>query len=186
MRPEEELIALCKKGDSSAQSELYKRFSKKLWGVCLRYAKNQMSAEDILQEGFIRIFKYLDQYKGEGSFEGWMRRTMVNTAINYYKKNLSSKDESDIDDMVGIQSDNADAVSQMSTDEILNLVQALPGGYRTVFNLYVMEGLSHKDIATQLNISENTSKSQLSRARSILQEKILNLYEKNDERKRKI
>lgn len=177
MRSDAELITLCKKGDSSAQSELYKRFSKKLWGVCLRYAKSQMSAEDIMQEGFIRIFKYLDQYKGEGSFEGWMRRTMVNTAINYYKKNLSSKDESDIDDMIGIQSSNADAVSQMSANEILSLVQSLPSGYRTVFNLYVIEGLSHKDIATQLNISENTSKSQLSRARSILQEKILKLNE---------
>lgn len=186
MRSEEELIVLCKKNDPSAQNELYRRYSRKLWGVCLRYAKNQMSAEDILQEGFIRIFKYLDQYKGDGSFEGWMRRTMVNTAINYYKKNLSSKDELDIDDIVSIQSDNADAVSQLSTEEILKVIQELPSGYRTVFNLYVIDGLSHKDISTQLNISENTSKSQLSRARSILQEKILNLYENNYERKRKI
>lgn len=181
-RTDEELIALCRKGDSAAQSELYKRYSRKLWGVCLRYAKNQMSAEDILQEGFIRIFKYLDQYKGEGSFEGWMRRTIVNTAINYYKKNLSSKDELDVDEMINIQSDNADAISQMSAEEILSVVQSLPTGYRTVFNMYVIEGISHKDIAAELNISENTSKSQLSRARSILQEKILKLYQKNDER----
>lgn len=177
-RTDEELRALCIKGDGSAQNELYRRYVPKLWGVCLRYAKNKMSAEDILQEGFIRIFTYLDKYKGEGSFEGWMRRVMVNTAINYYRKNLSTAKEMEYTEVFAVKSYEPDAISQLSNEEVLGLVQELPNGYRTVFNLFVMEGYSHKDISETLNISENTSKSQLSRARGLLQEKINKLYGK--------
>lgn len=175
---DEELRALCIKGDGSAQNELYKRYAPKLWGVCLRYAKNRMSAEDILQEGFIRIFTYLDKYQGHGSFEGWMRRTMVNTAINFYKKNLKSSKEMEYTEVFAAKSYEPDAISQISNEEVLSLIQELPQGYRTVFNLYVMEGYSHKDIGKELNISENTSKSQLSRARGILQDKVNKLYGK--------
>ncbi len=135
-----------------------------------------MSAEDILQEGFIRIFTYLDKYKGEGSFEGWMRRTMVNTAINYYKKNLKTGNQMQYTEVFAAKSYEPDAISQISNEEVLELVQQLPDGYRTVFNLYVVEGYSHKDIGKKMNISENTSKSQLSRARALLQEKINKLY----------
>ncbi len=176
---DEELRALCIKGDGSAQNELYNRYAPKLWGVCLRYAKNRMSAEDILQEGFIRIFTYLDKYKGHGSFEGWMRRTMVNTAINFYKKNLKSGKEMEYTEVFAAKSYEPDAISQISNEEVLGLIQELPQGYRTVFNLYVMEGYSHKDIGKELNISENTSKSQLSRARGILQDKVNKLYGKD-------
>ncbi len=178
MRTDEELRALCIKGDGNAQNELYRRYVPKLWGVCLRYAKNRMSAEDILQEGFIRIFTYLDKYKGDGSFEGWIRRIMVNTAINYYKKNLKTGKEMEYTEVFAAKSYEPDAVSQISNNEVLDLVQELPHGYRTVFNLYVMEGYSHKDIGKALNISENTSKSQLSRARSLLQDKVNKLYGK--------
>ena len=175
-RTDEELRALCVEGDNNAQSELYKRYAPKLWGVCLRYAKNRMSAEDIMQEGFIRIFRYMDKYSGKGSFEGWMRRIMVNNAINYYKKNLSSARESEFQDYMGGKSQEADAVSAMSYQELLKMLQDLPDGYRTVFNMYVIEGYSHKDIAEELGISENTSKSQLSRARSNLKEQINKTY----------
>ena len=176
-RTDEELRTLSIKGDGNAQNELYNRYAPKLWGVCLRYAKNKMSAEDILQEGFIRIFTYLDKYRGNGSFEGWMRRTMVNTAINYYKKNLKTGKEMEYTEVFAAKSYEPDAISQISNEEVLGLIQELPQGYRTVFNLYVIEGFSHKDIGEALNISENTSKSQLSRARGILKNKVNKLYD---------
>lgn len=177
-RTDEELRELSIKGDGNAQNELYHRYAPKLWGVCLRYAKNRMSAEDILQEGFIRIFTYLDKYSGEGSFEGWLRRIMVNTAINYYKKNLKTGKEMEYTEVFAAKSYEPDAISQISNEEVLGLVQELPDGYRTVFNLYVVEGYSHRDIGEMMGISENTSKSQLSRARNLLQEKIQKLYGK--------
>ncbi len=175
-RSDEELRVLCIKGDGNAQNELYRRYAPKFWGICLRYAKNRMSAEDILQEGFIRIFTYLDRFENKGSFEGWMRRTMVNTAINYYKKNLSTAREAEYHEYMSEKSNDADALSSLSYQELLNLVQKMPNGYRTVFNLYIIEGYSHRDIADSLNISENTSKSQLSRARAYLQMQIRKIY----------
>lgn len=181
MLAEKELILQCLEENAKAQKQLYEQYAPKLWPVCLRYAKNRMSAEDIMQEGFIRIYKYLGYYKGEGSFEGWLRRTMVNTAINYYKKNLKQSAERNIDFVYGLKNDDVDAVSKMTADEILSVVQSLPDGYRTIFNLFVIEGYPHKEIAKILNISENTSKSQLSRARVILQQKIKNIYRKDDE-----
>ena len=179
-RTDEELRILCIKGDGNAQNELYHRFAPKLWGVCLRYAKDKMSAEDILQEGFIRIFTYLDRFQNKGSFEGWMRRTMVNTAINHYRKNLSISKEAEYQDYLIEKSGDADALSQLSYEELLKMVQKMPTGYRTVFNMYIIEGYSHRDIAESLNISENTSKSQLSRARAHLKVKIREIY--GDER----
>lgn len=175
MYSQEELIKRCIKGEEKARSQLYELYSPKLWGVCLRYAKNQMSAEDIMQEGFIRILRYLKSFRGKGSFEGWMRRIMVNTAINYYKKNLKTKSQ-EFDEAFGVSSPLADAVSNISSEELLKLVKELPDGYRTVFNMYIVDGYTHKEIANQLSISENTSKSQLSRARKLLQEKIKKLY----------
>ncbi len=179
-RTDEELRILCIKGDGNAQNELYHRFAPKLWGVCLRYAKDKMSAEDILQEGFIRIFTYLDRFQNKGSFEGWMRRTMVNTAINHYRKNLNISKEAEYQDYLTKKSGDADALSQLSYEELLSMVQKMPDGYRTVFNMYIIEGYSHKDIAKSLNISENTSKSQLSRARAHLKIRIRKIY--GDER----
>jgi RNA polymerase sigma factor (sigma-70 family) len=181
MYQEEDLIKGCLAGKSEAQRELYNRYAPKLWPVCLRYAKNRMAAEDIMQEGFIRIFKYLEYYKGDGSFEGWLRRTMVNTAINFYKKNLKNNHERDIDTVYDLSNKDVDAVSKMTADEILSVVQTLPDGYRTIFNLFIVEGYPHKEIAEMLGISENTSKSQLSRARVILQEKINKIYNSDNE-----
>lgn len=177
MSPEKKLIKKCLEGDAEAQKKLYDQYAPALWPVCLRYAKNRMAAEDVMQEGFIKIFKYLGNYKGEGSFEGWMRRTMVNTAINIYKKNLKMQNDKNIDFVYDLKNDSVSAISQMNAEDILKVVQTLPDGYRTIFNLFVVEGYPHKDIAAMLGISENTSKSQLSRARSILQVKIKKLFD---------
>lgn len=132
-----------------------------------------MEAEDILQEGFIKVFLNLKKYRHEGSLEGWIRRTMVNTAINHYKKNLKAMKERDIDELEILDKNVNDVIDQMSAQEILGYVQDLPPGYRMVFNLNVIEGYTHKKIGEMLNISENTSKSQLFRAKNVLQRKII-------------
>ncbi len=169
----EELIERCLDNDSKAQKELYRRYSPKMWGVCLRFARNTMIAEDILQEGFIKVYTKLNQYTHEGSFEGWIRRTMINTAINYYKKNLGVSEKYSYDEVFIADTVNESALDNMATKELLELIQELPVGYRMIFNLHAIEGYTHKEISVKLNISESTSKSQLSRARSILRDKII-------------
>jgi RNA polymerase sigma-70 factor (ECF subfamily) len=147
-----------------------------MFGICLRYAKNRTDAEDILQEGFIKVFRYLKDYRGEGAFEGWIRRIMITTSLNFYKKkNLVNKDvDPETIRLRGLT--HPDAVSNMAHEELLSLIQELPNGYRTVFNLNTIEGYSHKEISEILQISINTSKSQLSRAKSSLKEKISKLF----------
>lgn len=141
-------------------------------GLLIRYAKSKMEAEDMLQEGFIRVFKNLEKFRYEGSLEGWVRRIMVNTAINYYKSNLKHNQTQDFESFSYSNQLSVDAVDTLSHKQLIRLIQTLPQGYRLVFNLYVIEGYSHKQIAEELGISENTSKSQLSRARRVLQKKI--------------
>jgi RNA polymerase sigma-70 factor (ECF subfamily) len=143
-----------------------------MFGICLRYAKNQMEAEDVLQEGFIKVFRYLKDYRNDGSLEGWIRRTMVNTAINFYKKRIKYQKDLSLDQTEPINTDEESAIDKLSAKELLELIRQLPDGYRMVFNLNVIEGYTHKEIGEMLNISENTSKSQLSRARNVLQEKL--------------
>lgn len=173
MLTEEELIKQCLKNDNRALEQLYEQYAPKMYGVCLRYAKNQMEAEDILQEGFIKVYKNLHRFQNKGSFEGWIRRTFVNTAINHYKKNLRYAREMDIEN-VEIENNKATKIlDKISTDELMALIQRLPEGYRVVFNLNVIEGYTHKMIGQMLGISENTSKSQLLRAKRLLQDKIL-------------
>jgi len=145
-----------------------------MFGICLRYAKNQMEAEDVLQEGFIKVFRYLKDYRNDGSLEGWVRRTMVNTAINYYKKKVKYQKDVSLDQTEPINNDEESAIDKLSAKELLEVIRELPDGYRMVFNLNVIEGYTHKEIGAMLNISENTSKSQLSRARGVLQEKLKN------------
>lgn len=144
-----------------------------MYGVCLRFAKNRMEAEDILQEGFIKVFLNLKNYRHEGSLEGWIRRTMINTAINQYKKNIRAMKELDIQEMEIRDEKVEDVLDQMAAQEIIGYVQDLPPGYRIVFNLNVIEGYTHKKIGEMLNISENTSKSQLFRAKNALKRKII-------------
>jgi len=169
---EEDLRKRCLSDDRKAQNDLYIRYSGRLYGTCLKYAKNNTDAEDILQEGFIKIFRYLPNFRGEGSFEGWMRRIMVNTSFNYYKrKNLFNKNI-DFDDVHAFFRTEHEIIGEISLKELMALVHELPEGYRKVFNLNILQGYSHKEIAEMMNISASTSKSQLSRARSSLRDKI--------------
>ncbi len=141
-------------------------------GICLRFTRNQMEAEDILQEGFIKVFRYLKDYRSEGSLEGWIRKTIVNTAINFYKKKIKYQKDISLEQNEPINYEEEDAIDMLSAKELLVLIHELPDGYRMVFNLNVIEGYTHKEIGDMLNISENTSKSQLSRARGVLQSKL--------------
>ncbi len=153
--------------DTLAQNELYRKFSGKMMGVCMRYAKNREDAADILQDAFVKVFLNLKSFKGEGSFEGWIKRIMINTALKHYRKNLRFRDESDIEAAYDISFDNQ-IISRIAAAELIGYVQLLPDGYRTIFNLYAIEGYQHNEISGMLGISEGTSKSQLSRARNFL------------------
>lgn len=169
---ESDLINGCIRGDRQMQEELYNRFAGKMYAVCLRYANNAEDAQDLLQEGFIKVYKNLHRFRAEGSFEGWIRRVFINSSIEHLRKKslqvskVTDKEESTIED------GDITALDSLAEQDIINLIQELSPGYRTVFNLYVIEGYSHKEIAEQLGISEGTSKSQLARARSILQKKV--------------
>lgn len=159
------------------QQALYNRFASKMFGVCLRYAGNTEEAEDILQEGFLKVFRKIGSFRSEGSFEGWVRRIFVNTAIEHYRKKiyLQPITEYEEDTMEGKY---LSVLDKLSEKDIILLVQRLSPGYRTVFNMYVVEGYTHKQIAEELGISEGTSKSQLSRAKAIMQELVRTYIEK--------
>jgi len=169
-----ELIEGCLREDRRFQKELYDRFASRLMAVCYRYSKNREEAQDVLHEGFIKATKNLHRFEGKGSFEGWLRRIMVNTALENFRKNKNLVVVEDIDQAES-QKVESKALETMSADELLKLVGALPAGFRVVFNLYAIEGFSHKEIAEQLEISIGTSKSQLSRARLALQNMIKGL-----------
>lgn len=164
----EDLIAGCKLGNRKAQEMLYKRFASKMLGVCMRYATDKMEAEDMLQNGFIKVFGKMADFKGKGSFEGWIRRIMVHSSIEYYRKHHKLMQLVDMETAGAEQSANADAASNLEAKDLLAMIQTLSPGYKMVFNLYAIEGYSHKEISKILDISEGASKSQLSRARSIL------------------
>ena len=170
----ENLLEGCKRNDRKAQELLYQSLASKMLGVCVRYAKDSFEAEDILQSGFIKVFQKISEFRGEGSFEGWIRRIMVNTAIEVYRKNQRSLNVVDIDQVFDEPQTMFD-MTGLETKDLLKVIKQLPGGYRLVFNMYVIEGYSHKEIGEQLNISEGASKSQLSRARALLREKILKM-----------
>ena len=168
---ESDLLSGCLEGNRRMQEELYRRFSPKMYAVCLRYAGNAEEAEDILQEGFIKVFKKLDSFRKEGSFEGWVRRVFVNTAIEHFRRKrylmpVTEKEENTIEGKY------LSVLDDLAARDIMALVQDLSPGYRTVFNLYVVEGYTHKEIADMMGISEGTSKSQLSRAKVILQDMV--------------
>ena len=171
-----EIIKGCQKGKPESQRDLYTMFSSKMYGVCLQYCKDQTEAEDCLQEGFIKVFTNIKKYRFEGSFEGWVRRIMVNTTIESFRK---KKPVTSIDDVILVKLEDEtmeEDVSEISEKEIFDIIKELPPKYRMVFNLYVMEGMSHREIGKEMNISEGTSKSNLARARDILQRKVKNLY----------
>ena len=167
-----DLVNKCKTNDRKAQELLYKQMADKMLGVCMRYAIDKMEAEDMLQNGFIRVFNKMQDYRGEGSFEGWVRRIMVHSSIEYYRKHHKMMQVVEIDE-VNEPSANAFAASNLEAKDLLVLIQQLAPGYRIVFNLFAIEGYSHKEIGEIVGITEGASKSQLSRARSILKEQIL-------------
>jgi len=163
------IVEKCKAYDKKAQKELYDVYSSVLFGVCLRYSNSRADAEDILQEGFIKVFTKINYYTGKGSFEGWMRRIIVNTAISHYHKNKKYKENYDIDEIkeTDVEGANFDTVD-FTKEELFSVINKLPDGYKIIFSLYAIEGYKHKEIAKRLNISENTSKSQYSRAKDKL------------------
>ncbi len=168
---EEEIWKGCLRGDPKYQKELYIKYSKKMFAVCLRYSNNHDHAADILQDGFIKVFSSLSGFKGMGSFEGWIRRIIVNTALETFRKTESKYRFEDIEDFREDLSEGVD-FTKYDMNYILSKIQQLAPGYRMVFNLFIIEGYQHHEIAEMLGISENTSKSQLSRARKILQESL--------------
>jgi RNA polymerase sigma-70 factor (ECF subfamily) len=173
----EEIVKGCRKRHSKAQTELFNRFSGRYLGICRRYVGSVDEAEDIMINGFMKIFEKIHQFKGEGSFEAWMTRIMVNESLTFIRRNKSMSVNVSIEN-VNKEPDYSAAESNLDSEQILALVDELPIGYRTVFNLYVMEGYSHKEIGALLNISEGASKSQLSRAKVQLKGKILSFEEK--------
>ena len=166
------LVKECVKGNAKAQHMLFERFSRKMLGVCLRYSKKLEEAEDVLQDGFIKVFSNLKDFTNEGSLEGWIRRIMVNTALDAIRKNTKFLKDISID-VVDFQIGNNDyTIEKMNAEDLLSLKNSMPEGYKVVFNMYAIEGYKHNDIATTLGISESTSKSQYLRAKAYLRAKL--------------
>jgi RNA polymerase sigma-70 factor (ECF subfamily) len=166
------VIRQCRKGERKAQKALFDHFAPKMLYLCRRYAVDDQEAQDMLQEGFIRLFGNLDKFKNTGSFEGWVRRIFINSSIKYYHRERHHNTVSDVELVSGFEFAEAGALDRMSEQELLHLLSELPDGYRVVFNLYAIEGYSHAEIATMLNIQESTSRSQLMKARKMLQLKV--------------
>lgn len=166
----ETMLNGCLDNNAAAQEALYAYFSPKMLGVCYRFAKNREDAEDMLQEGFIKVFSQIHQYRNEGAFEGWIRRIVVHTCINILKKNKKFSDSLDITfaSGVGIREENIPSI--MQAKQVVECIRALPVGYRTVLNLYAIEGYSHKEIGQMLDIEESTSRSQYTRAKVMLED----------------
>lgn len=166
---ERHLIKGCIARDRAFQTKLYNLYASRMMAVCMRYSRNREEAEEILHEGFLRVFTYIKDFKGSGSLEGWIRKIMVNCALLRYRNKIHLSPVIQLDAMSHIVSKEFDVLSYLDAKELLSLVQSLPPRYRIVFNLYVFEGFKHREIAEALGISEGTSKSNLSDARAILQ-----------------
>jgi RNA polymerase sigma factor (sigma-70 family) len=176
MQQYKEIIEGCIRGERIAQDKLYKQFSSLLFGICMRYAGNRMEAQDVLQEVFVKVYSNIASFNHEGSFEGWLRRIAVNTSITNYRKNLKHAFQKDVDDLMKTQEEPATFEDcEYTAEEMMQCIERLPLGYRTIFNMYVIEGFMHKEISEMLNIDVNTSKSQLSRAKNYLQRELKNI-----------
>jgi RNA polymerase sigma-70 factor (ECF subfamily) len=172
MQDEASLIQACIKQNRAAQKKLYDLYAPKMLGVCYRYAQSKEEAEDMLQEGFIKVFQKLDSFKFQGVFEGWLRRIFVNTAINIIRKYQKLQYETDIEEAGTMASNAAEVLDAMQNKEVIELIRNMPQGYRTVLNLYAIEGYSHKEIGEMLGINESSSRSQFTRAKAVLAKKI--------------
>ncbi|HCW08511.1 MAG TPA: RNA polymerase subunit sigma-24 [Cytophagales bacterium] len=173
MHSESELVSRCAKGERAAQQALYDRYCRKLMAMCLRYAKNVPEAEDILQEGFLKIFNNIKSFRFESSLSTWMSRIMINTALNHLRQKLYMLPMVDVEN-AGLQEDEKISLADFHLNELIKLVQSLPDGCRVVFNLFAIEGYGHKEIGEMLGVSEGTSKSQYNRAKSLLRAKLEN------------
>jgi len=169
---ETDLIIACKKQHHKAQKALYEKYAPQMLGLCRRYVHGEMEAEDVMIRGFMKVFSKISLFEGRGSFEGWMKRIMINEALGYIRKNKAMYLETDIE-AADKEPDFAKLSTELEVKDLLKMINELPSGYRTIFNLYAIEGYSHKEISELLGINENTSKSQLSRARMHLQKKLL-------------
>jgi RNA polymerase sigma-70 factor (ECF subfamily) len=187
---EKDILEGCISGKREFQELLYRRFSGKMFALCVRYCHNREEAEDVLQNGFITVFKNIGNFRGDGSFEGWIRKIIVNTALMHLRAKKNELNFSDVEELGSKAHPESqfDTASQINANELKKMLERLPEGYRLVFNLYAIEGYAHKEIAEMLGISEGTSKSQLSKARNYLQEMLKKMMaetstEKNNEKK---
>lgn len=177
---DEELVSGCLRQDGVAQRALFDRFAQPMMAVCVRYAGNPMEAQDMLQEGFVKVFEKLGQYRGDGPLGGWIRRIMVNEALIYLRKHQRHRNIGAIDEENDDAPVDASVLDSLGAEMLINLIAALPAGYRTVFNLYAVEGYSHKEIAEQLGISENTSKTQYHKAKQQLRTQLEKMEERRE------
>ncbi len=182
---DEELIEGCRRQNRQAQKRLYEQYSSKFYTLCCRYVKDKMEAEDVLITAFTKILDKIDQYTGEGNFEGWMRRVMVNEALSYLRKHKNMYLETTIE-AANYEPDYNKLENQLEADDLMKLIETLPSGYKIVFNMYAIDGYSHKEIAEQLGITESTSKSQLSRARTALQKSLMETEQRIDSKTEQI
>lgn len=171
---ETELIEGCRRGENTSQRQLYERMAGKMFSICCRYIKDRMVAEDVLVGAFTKVFERIEQFKSEGSFEGWVRKIVVNESLTYLRKNKSMYLETELE-AADREPDLDNQRNHLEAEDLLKLVAELPAGYRIVFNMYAIDGYSHKEIADHLGISESTSKSQLNRARNCLKIKLLEI-----------
>jgi RNA polymerase sigma-70 factor (ECF subfamily) len=172
MREDTTLVTACLKGDPRAQKTFFEKFAPKMFAVCLRYMGDSDDAQDTLQDGFVKVFSKLADFKNEGVLEGWIRRIIVNTCLDAIRKNQKTKFDVSISDVEYQLEYNDTGLQSLELEELMNLVQSIPNGYRVVFNMFAIEGYSHKEIGEKLGINENTSKSQYLRARAFLRERI--------------
>lgn len=176
---ESQLIAGCKDRKRECQKHLYEKYARTMYGICLRYAPNQEAAEDLLHDGFIKVFSVIDSYSERGSFEGWLKRIFINLALERIRKEKATMVTEELQEIPDLADNESEGVNNISEDELIKMIQELPKGYRTVFNLYAIENLSHREIAQMLNIAEGTSRSQYIRARQMLQEKVTSYFKRN-------
>lgn len=174
MLDERALVNGCRQKDRASQRKLYELFARKLFAVCLRYTKDRDDAEDVLQESFVKAFQHIDLFRFECPLEAWLKRIVINTALKHIRKQQPWQNQTDVEEVAHALPQSENTLSDLNYQQLLKMVQELPPGCQTVFNLYAIEGYTHPEIAELLDISEGTSKSQYARARGLLQQKIQN------------
>lgn len=167
-----ELAQQCLAGNRNAQKALWKTYSGKMYSLCRRYFKKEEEAQDALQESFIKVFSHLEQWRGQGPLGAWIRKVVVNTSLNLIKTKARERSHIDVEHAVELSTEDADALSQMNEEDLISLIREMPDGYRTVFNLFAIEGYAHKEIADALGVTENTSKTQFLKAKQWLKNRL--------------